>query len=464
MEHERVSRQTFDRERRARRAAEQLLEERARELYDVNERLMKLNTSLEQRVEEKTHELLEAVRRARAASEAKSAFLANMSHEIRTPMTAILGYADLLKTDRDLAADPVRAGEAIDALRTNASHLLAVLNDILDISKIEAGQMSIEPRETDPVALVEDVACVATPQAIAKGLAFIVQYETPMPVEVRTDAGRLRQVLLNLVGNAVKFTQQGNVTLYVGCDVESLCLWFRVEDTGIGMSDEQLARVRQFDPFTQADAGTTRRFGGSGLGLSIASQLAMLLGGELLADSTLGVGSTFTVRLAMSSLRGAKMRSLEDITGGACAMIDKKNVAGESCAGPLLDRMRVLLVDDCPDNLRLISHHLRRAGAEVETAANGLEAIECVRATRMIDEPYDVVLMDMQMPELDGYDATRQLQREGVPTPVLALTAHAMRGDRERCLDAGCCDYLTKPIDKRALIEACAKWGTRAAA
>jgi len=407
-------------------------------------------------------QLREALSEAERASAEKTLFLANMSHEIRTPMTAILGYADLLADEEDdVAGDPVRAAEAVHTIRANAHHLLTIINDILDVSKIEAGQIALEHADVDPVSVIHETAALLGPRAQSKGLALRVRFDTPMPDRIRTDPTRLRQILINLAGNAIKFTESGTVTLSASCDAARRTLSVRVRDTGIGLTSEQLETVRRFEAFTQADPSLTRRFGGAGLGLRICHGLAGLLGGRIDIESEFGRGSTFGVHIDAGDLSDARWSDRPALP--AAAERGPKPVRREDpTAGPdrPLEGVRILLAEDGPDNQRLIAHHLRRAGASVEIRENGRHAVDFVMRAPPGGAPH-LVLMDMQMPELDGYGATRALRRAGVRLPIVALTAHAMEGDRERCLDAGCDDYLTKPIDRRALVDACRRWATR---
>ncbi len=398
-------------------------------------------------------DLARARDRAEAASEAKSEFLANMSHEIRTPMAAIIGFTDVLV---DAGVDGPARDDAARTIRRNGEHLLSIINDILDISKLEAGRMTIESVPVAPGPLLAEVMDLMRVRADAKGLELVARLDGPVPAAVTTDPTRLRQVLVNLVGNAIKFTEHGSVTITVAEDRDAGSLSFAIADTGIGMTPEQLRAI--FDAFSQADESTTRRFGGTGLGLAISRRLARLLGGDIEVRSVPGEGSTFTVRVdAGEAARDAERHErLADALASVVA--DGSDAAApDPTAGtadpelPLAGR-RVLLAEDGPDNQRLIAFHLRRAGAEATVVGNGREAVDAVLAAAAEERPFDAVLMDMQMPVLDGYGATRELRERGHRGPVIALTAHAMAGDRDRCLGAGCDEYLTKPVDRRQLV------------
>jgi len=379
---------------------------------------------------------------AESASRAKSEFLANMSHEIRTPMTAILGFAELL---RDGTHAPGDVSQAARTILRNGEHLLTIINDILDLSKIEAGKMTVEMQPTDPAAGVAEVESLLRVRAEGKGIALSHRFETPVPRTFACDPVRLRQILMNLVGNAVKFTETGGVEVVTSFDPVAGVLRFEVRDTGVGMTPEQVSRL--FGAFEQADNSTTRRFGGTGLGLRISKRLAEMLGGDIDVSSRAGKGSVFCVTLPASAEAG--LHSPRGVAPAAERPRDGRSGGTGALAG-----MRVLLAEDGPDNQRLISFHLRRAGAEVSVVENGARALE-----RAANGVFNLVLMDMQMPEMDGYEATRALRARGVRTPVIALTANAMAGDADRCLSAGCDGYATKPIDSAALIALCATWG-----
>ncbi len=410
---------------------QRLVTERTRQLEQTNAALSREIET--RRLAEQC--LVRAKELAESASRAKSEFLANMSHEIRTPMTAVLGYADLALDDLH---DPSRLAEHLGVIRRNAQHLLTVINDILDLSKLDAGEMRPVVTRVCPAETCAGVAEMLRVQTDAKGLSLTVLTAPGTPDAIITDAVRLRQILLNLVGNAIKFTERGSVCIELSHADHTTTV--RVRDTGIGIDPEQLENI--FLPFHQADASTTRRHGGTGLGLSIARRLANLLGGDLTAESKLGAGSVFTLTI------NAPATSAPLPTPQATA----KPVPA-ALPRPLAGR-RILLAEDGLDNQKLISFLLTRAGAEVTIAGDGVAALELTARTQ---PPFNLILMDMQMPRMDGYAATRALRERGDRTPVLALTAHAMSGDRQKCLAAGCDDYLTKPVDRDALIQACAR-------
>jgi signal transduction histidine kinase/ActR/RegA family two-component response regulator len=387
-------------------------------------------------VSERTRELAEANR-------AKSAFLANMSHEVRTPMTAILGFADALAERGVSDAERV---EIVETIRRNGRHLLAIVDDVLDISKIESGRLEVERVPCSLVALVQETAALLRARAQQKGIGLAVDWRFPLPAEVRTDPVRVRQILTNLVGNSVKFTDSGGVRIAVfasGIDAGRARVHVEVSDDGIGIPRDALGRL--FEPFVQADSSTTRRFGGTGLGLAISRRLAELLGGDIEVESSPGRGSRFLVTLDPGPLDDADW--LHELAE-PLAPAPNRTREGE----PPRLHGRLLLAEDTRDTRVLLHHHLSRAGVEVDTAENGREAVQKALAAEQAGEPYDLVLMDMQMPVMDGYEATRGLRRAGYRRPILALTAHAMAGEREKCIAAGCDDYATKPIDRARLL------------
>jgi CheY-like chemotaxis protein len=391
--------------------------------------------------------LVSARNDADSANRSKTEFLANMSHEIRTPMTAILGYVDLLADHGDANPDAPSRDEAVETIRRNARHLLSLINDILDLSKIEAGQMNLDRQRVRTLDLVQDALRLMDDRARQKGIALRLALDGEVPDTIVTDPTRLRQVLINLLGNAVKFTEQGSVTLTLRRDVgHPSRLEFEVADTGIGMTPEQLSRLYQ--PFVQADSSTTRRYGGSGLGLAITRRCTDMLGGGISVRSALGSGTTFTFSVDAGDLTGtqpARLRAPGEQPGAGLQL--------PTAVRQPLSGVRVLLAEDGIDNQRLIRFHLERAGAKVDVVDNGAKAIERVQDSSRLDR-HDVILMDMQMPVMDGYEAVRRLVAAGVRVPTIALTAHAMPGDREKCIEAGCTEYLCKPVDPRALIAA----------
>ncbi|WP_197525516.1 hybrid sensor histidine kinase/response regulator [Pseudobythopirellula maris] len=365
--------------------------------------------------------------RAAAEGAAKSEFLANMSHEIRTPMTAILGYAELL-AEKESDAEKRRF---LSVIQQNGSFLLEIINDILDLSKIEAGKLETVPARFELGPFVHDIYALMRVRADESGVGFSVEYSGAAPDWVHSDPKRLRQVLVNLVGNAIKFTHEGSVRLAVSGSPGELV--FEVIDTGIGMSDDQIESL--FAPFHQADSSVSRRFGGTGLGLAISQRLARMLGGDITVASRLGEGSTFKLTLALAEDQAAPPPGAP--REGALAAADDE---------PPRLGCRVLVVDDRHDIRFLAGRILENAGADVDYAENGLHATELVERMLNAGSPPDIVLMDMQMPAMDGYEATARLRSMGFRRPIIALTADAMQGDMDRCLKSGCNAYLSKPI------------------
>jgi signal transduction histidine kinase/CheY-like chemotaxis protein len=403
---------------------------------------------------------------AESANEAKSRFLANMSHEIRTPLTSILGYADELLTD-DLSEEDTR--QAVEMVSRNGRHLLELVNDILDLSKIEADRLNVELMDVSPVIIATDVVSSLRGRAAEKRLDLRVHFRNAIPEKIQSDPTRLRQILTNLVGNAIKFTTEGSVEVWIGMSPlnsettipepvsgdssamasllpsskESL-LYFDVVDTGVGITPEQIEQL--FQPFTQADSTTTRKFGGTGLGLTISRKLARLLGGDVTVRSVQNQGSTFTASISTGPLQNLRLLTDADI---------ESTVADNGLATPqagLRLSSRVLLAEDAPDNRLLISRILERYGASVCTAEDGRQAVEQALRAQAEGSPFDVILMDMQMPVLDGCGATRELRLAGYTRPIIALTANILQSDLQACVEAGCDAHSPKPINRQELI------------
>jgi PAS domain S-box-containing protein len=396
-------------------------------------------------------DLREAQDKAEAASRTKSEFLANMSHEIRTPLTAILGYCDILRDDGIIEQAPPRRVETIETIRRAGEHLLTVINDILDLSKIEAGKLHTEQIETQLPRILVEVDSLMRPRVSGKNVVLRTTLNTAVPDRIISDPTRLRQILMNLVGNAAKFTEQGTIRVETGVDHSRGQSLLRVEvnDTGAGMTPEQADAL--FRPFTQADTSVTRKFGGTGLGLTISRRLARIMGGEVRLDySEPGKGSRFVLELPLIEVKDSAQ--VHDLA----ACVAQRNVHVPETTTQL--SARILLAEDGKDNQRLIAYHLVKAGAEVEIADNGRIALDMLDAADAQGRPFALLLTDMQMPEMDGYTLAKTLRSRGSRMPIVALTAHAMAEDRQKCLDAGCDDYASKPINKAALLATCRQW------
>ena len=427
---------------------------RTRGFQDYTDRLELARRALEGQaaaLERQSLELREANASAVSANQAKSEFLANVSHEVRIPMTAVLGFADVLLAD-------LKEPQSIAAAKTikrNAEFLLEIINGILDLSKIEAGKLSVERMRCSPHQIVSDVAALMQVRAHSKGLRIVTEYEGEIPATILSDPTRIRQILINLVGNAVKFSDCGEIRLVVRLarDEEGdQILQFDVIDHGIGINPGEMNRI--FQAFVQADDSTARKFGGSGLGLAISRRLAELLGGSLKCTfSEPGKGSTFRATIAPGPLDGACMLRHPRETPAA------EPAFKPLWSGAVLD-CRVLLAEDSPDNQELVSFVLSKAGAQVSLANDGAQAVAMAMAALSAGSPFDVIVMDMQMPVLDGYAATSRLRALDYPGPIIALTAHAMRDDLQKAIAAGCNAYASKPIDW-ALVELIARHAAR---
>ncbi|MFQ5697198.1 MAG: ATP-binding protein [Myxococcota bacterium] len=386
--------------------------------------------------------LLRAKAEAEQAARAKSQFLANVSHEIRTPMTAILGYSEMLLDERE-EASPAEVRRTLRTIRRNGLYLLEVLNDVLDLSKIEAERLELERTDCSPVGLLRSLDELLRVRAERKGISLEVRLVGSVPESVETDPTRLRQILINLVGNAIKFTRRGSVRVTLRQRRDPLRLAFEVEDTGIGIRTEDLESI--FEPFSQADSSMTRRFGGTGLGLAISRRLAELLGGTISVESEWGRGSCFRVEVPVVQKGTQQTSELGGTETDTPHDTPRKNRL------PRLEG-RVLVVEDGPDNQRILRHILERAGCEVTVAENGQVGVERALAARDEGSPYDVVLMDIQMPVLDGHGAMRKLRAAGYDLPIIALTAHALAAERAECMASGCDGFATKPVHRRKLL------------
>ncbi|MBC7464861.1 MAG: response regulator [Bdellovibrio sp.] len=389
-------------------------------------------------------ELLAALKNSKEAAEraniSKTQFLANMSHEIRTPIGAILGFTDLMK---NLTNTPEENSKYMVIVERNSQQLLSLIDDILDLSKVEAGKMNIEKINFSLTELLSDFTSIMNFKASEKGITFIFQLETAIPESICSDSVRIRQILTNIVGNALKFTEKGSVSLTIS--YINSTLKFVVKDTGLGISTEQEKHL--FQPFSQADTSTTRKYGGTGLGLILSRRIAENLKGRLdLVESQESLGSTFVIELEVPATTGTKFVLKEAFTnfGSKPEFHQTSHV---------LYGLKILLVEDSPDNQMLITTYLKKEGAQVTLANNGIEGVEMA-----LTDKYDLLLMDIQMPFLDGHEATRRLRQLNFNKPIIALTAHAMKEEHDRCIASGFNDFLKKPIQRNLLIDTLSKY------
>ena len=374
---------------------------------------------------------------AESANNLKTSFLSNMSHEIRTPLGAIVGFADLLIENE---VDPVMRSQYLEIISRSGKALTVLIDDILDLSKIEAGRMSVEFIEVPLMELIAEVVSLFSHKVSTKGITLMVEYEKTVPQKINSDPARLRQILINIVGNAIKFTSRGGVKIFISVvqnEKNNNQIMVRVQDTGAGLDQEQQQRI--FAPFTQGDDSTTRKYGGTGLGLILSRRLAQALGGNVFLESSkLDGGSVFGITVALNE-------ALARISPAARTSPSlTTSVIGLSC----LKGLKILIVDDSQDNQLLFTQLFARRGAHLEIASNGREGVDRASAG-----DFDLILMDMQMPVLDGYGATQELRNKGYTKPIIALTAYAMKEEKDKCVAIGCDAHLSKPINMTAAVE-----------
>ncbi len=390
-------------------------------------------------LEEKEKELRLARDAAEEANHAKTSFLSNMSHEIRTPMTAILGFTEVLK--RGTGGSDTNWQKHLGTISSSGKHLLELINDVLDLSKVESGALEIESIECKPYMVAHEVVQVLNVRAEEKSISLDIVIPQPLPETITCDSSRLRQIVTNLVGNAIKFTDQGGVQIVLRTEQQAnkTMLAIDVVDSGIGMNDKQLGAI--FKPFVQADSSITRRFGGTGLGLAISKKLAGALGGDITVKSEMNVGTTFTAKVETGSLEGIELISPDDIK----RRMSESDDAQETMQW-VFPPSKILVIDDAAENRELITLVLSDLGIQSETAENGAIGVQMSQ-----ENQYDIIMSDIQMPVMDGYETAKTMRDNGLKQPIIALTANAMKGYEERILNSGFSHYMTKPIDLEAL-------------
>jgi signal transduction histidine kinase/CheY-like chemotaxis protein/HPt (histidine-containing phosphotransfer) domain-containing protein len=411
----------------------------ARSFNQMTDSLNKSHDEKDQVVDQ----LLNANKNLEAATRAKSAFLANMSHEIRTPLTAIIGFGDYLKETDITISD---RSKAIDSIVQNGAHLQQIINDILDLSKVEAEKLEIERIEVSLFELLKHIETLIGIQTEEYGLTYTIDYDFPLPEKIITDPLRFKQVLINVCNNAIKFTEKGGIHINIALQQHDHKLRVDVKDTGIGLEADQIDKI--FEPFTQADSSTSRKYGGTGLGLPLSRQLAKMLGGNITVSSTPGIGSCFSITADPGVLDTKDF--IYKIPGNLQQTLSiHTDLKQFTLAGS------ILLAEDTIDNQRLISMYIHKLGAHVDIVNNGQEAVDAA-----LLKDYDLILMDMQMPILDGMQAVKILRDKAYNKPIAALTANAMKKDMEFCISAGCDDFLAKPVDRNKFTELLKKYLT----